>query len=211
MDDAVLLRAAGIDKRFGGRSVLRGVDLEVRAGECVALVGENGAGKTTLLRICAGLLRPDGGVVDRRAPIGYCPQEPGLFDLLTPVEHLVLFGTALGIGRGEARSTGGAVLDRLGMSADPAAVVRDLSGGTRQKLNLALALLGDPGILLLDEPYQGFDHGTYLNFWDLLADWRNEGKAVVIVTHLLAELSRVDRVVELSVARQAEPAVEAAA
>jgi ABC-type multidrug transport system ATPase subunit len=72
-----------------------------------------------------------------------------------------------------------------------------MSGGTRQKLNLALALLADPDVLLLDEPYQGFDRGTYVNFWDHCDRWREQGKAVVVVTHMLAELSRVDRVVEL--------------
>ena len=211
MEGAVLLRAAGIDKRFGRRLVLRGVDLDVGANEAVALVGENGAGKSTLLRICAGLLRPDTGVVTRFAPIGYCPQEPGLFDLLTPVEHLVLFGQAIGLTRHDARSQGSAVLERLGLSAGSTAVARDLSGGTRQKLNLALALLGQPGVLLLDEPYQGFDHGTYLNFWDLVDSWRQEGKGVLIVTHLLAELSRVDRVVELSVPGRPDRAREIAA
>jgi len=75
----------------------------------------------------------------------------------------------------------------------------DLSGGTKQKLNLALALLGDPKVLLLDEPYQGFDRGTYVNFWDHVDRWREESKAVVIATHMLAELDRVDRVVELAV------------
>ena len=193
------LRATGINKRFGRRLVLDSVDLQVGAGEVVALVGENGAGKSTLLRICAGLLRPDAGVVTHSTPIGYCPQEPGLFDLLTPVEHLILFGQGLGLSRHDATSEGAAILDQLGLHAGTAAVTRDLSGGSRQKLNLALALLGRPGVLLLDEPYQGFDHGTYLNFWGLVDSWRRDGKGVLLVTHLLAELTRVDRVVELAV------------
>ena len=103
------------------------------------------------------------------------------------------------------------MLERLGFSAGSTAVARDLSGGSRQKLNLALALLGQPGVLVLDEPYQGFDHGTYLNFWDLVDSWRQEGKGVLIVTHLLAELSRVDRVVELSVPSRSDQATEIAA
>lgn len=78
-------------------------------------------------------------------------------------------------------------------------MTRDLSGGTRQKLNLALALLTDPTVLLLDEPYQGFDRGTYVNFWDHCETWRRAGKSVVVVTHMLAELERVDRVIELPV------------
>ncbi len=209
LEASALLRAQGIDKRFGRRYVLQGVDLDVGAGEAVGLVGENGAGKTTLLRICAGLLRPEAGRVTHTAPVGYCPQEPGLFDLLTPEEHLVLFGAALGLSRDEARSQGGAVLDRLGLHPDGRVVARDLSGGSRQKLNLALALLGQPGVLLLDEPYQGFDHGTYVNFWELVECLREEGKGIVIVTHLLAELARVDRVVELRVPTDKDAAQEA--
>jgi ABC-type multidrug transport system ATPase subunit len=80
-------------------------------------------------------------------------------------------------------------------------VARSLSGGTRQKLNLALSLLGDPQVLLLDEPYQGFDRGSYVNFWDHVDRWRERGCATLVVTHMLAELSRVDRVVDLAAAR----------
>jgi ABC-2 type transport system ATP-binding protein len=76
--------------------------------------------------------------------------------------------------------------------------MRDLSGGTRQKLNLAIALLSDPTVLLLDEPYQGFDRGTYVNFWDHCQTWREQQKSVVVVTHMLAEFGRADRVVELA-------------
>ena len=195
------LSATGIVKSFGRRGALDGVDLEAQAGEAVAVVGENGAGKTTLLRICAGLLAADGGQVRRSGRVGYCPQQPGLVDLLTADEHLVLFGGALGLDRRTALSTGRAVLESLRFTAAGDTVARNLSGGTRQKLNLALALLGDPRILLLDEPYQGFDHGAYVDFWQHVDRWRREGRAVVIVTHLLAELDRVDRVVQLEVTR----------
>jgi ABC-type multidrug transport system ATPase subunit len=163
----------------------------------VALTGENGAGKSTLMRIGAGVLASDAGVVRAAAPIGYCPQEAGLFELLTADEHLVMFGRGSGLSRGEALRRGNAILGEFGYPLDERAVVRDLSGGTRQKLNLAIALLADPAVLLLDEPYQGFDHGTYVNFWDHCRTWRARGIAVVVVTHMLAELDRVDRVVEL--------------
>ena len=83
------------------------------------------------------------------------------------------------------------------LALPPAVPSTRVSGGTRQKLNLALALLADPTILLLDEPYQGFDRGTYVNFWDHCRTWRETGMAVVVVTHMLAELDRVDRVIEL--------------
>ena len=186
-----------VTKRFGRTTVLADVDLTVHGGEVVALTGENGAGKSTLMRICAGLVAADAGEVTVGGAIGYCPQVPGLFELLTADDHLVMFGRGAGIGRAEALARGHRILGEFGFPLHETAVTRDLSGGTRQKLNLALALLTDPAVLLLDEPYQGFDHGTYVDFWDHCNTWRRAGKAVVVVTHMLAELDRVDRVVEL--------------
>ena len=191
------LVAAKIGKRFGRTVILDGADLTLHGGEIVALTGENGAGKTTLMRICAGLIRADSGTVSVAGSVGYCPQIPGLFELLTAEDHLVMFGRAAGIDRTESLRRGHAILEEFGYPRRDRSVTRDLSGGTRQKLNLALALLADPAILLLDEPYQGFDHGTYVNFWDHCHVWREAGKAVLVVTHMLAELERADRVVEL--------------
>ena len=196
-----LLQATGIAKRYGRKVVLRDQTLRVGTGEAVALVGENGAGKTTLLRICAGLLAADSGRVEVAGRIGYCPQEPGLLELLTADEHLVYFGRGFDLSRARALDEGRRLLAEFGFDARDKTVVRQLSGGTQQKLNLVLALLGDPAVLLLDEPYQGFDRGTYVNFWDHVDAWRERGKAVVVVTHMLAELTRVDRVVELETTR----------
>jgi ABC-type multidrug transport system ATPase subunit len=191
------LLVSKVAKRYGRTTILSDVDLTVRGGEVVALTGENGAGKSTLMRICAGLIAADAGEVTVGGPIGYCPQVPGLFELLTADDHLVMFGRGAGLGRAEALQRGHAILAEFGYPLHERAVTRDLSGGTRQKLNLALALLTDPAVLLLDEPYQGFDHGTYVDFWEHCNVWRQAGKAVVVVTHMLAELNRVDRVVEL--------------
>jgi ABC-2 type transport system ATP-binding protein len=192
-----MLRAKGVNKRFGRRTVLRNQSLEVMPGEAVAIVGENGAGKSTLLRIMAGLLAPDGGCVRMVGRPGYCPQQPGLLDLLTVDDHLALFGAGLGFSPAEALAQGRSILGSLGYRPEPHRPVKFMSGGNRQKLNLALALLGEPEVLLLDEPYQGFDFGTYVNFWDNVDVWRSAGKAVVVVTHMLAELERVDRIVEI--------------
>lgn len=196
--------------RLGRSTVLREIDLTVGFGEAVAIVGENGAGKTTLLRLCAGLLAPTSGVVSRHGSLGYCPQEPGVVDLLDAEQHLVLFGSALGLRRTEAVRRGWQLLEAFGFPVADHTLAKDLSGGTRQKLNLALTLLGDPSILLLDEPYQGFDHGSYVDFWQHVDTWRRDGRAVLVVTHLLTETDRVDRVVEVrsgTVADREEPAV----
>ena len=191
------LVASGVCKSYGRTPVLRDVGLSVDAGEIVALTGENGAGKTTLMRICAGLLRADAGTVLVADRIGYCPQSPGLFELLTADEHLAMFGRGIGLSRVAALRRGHELLEEFDFPVGRKVVTVDMSGGTRQKLNLALALLCEPGLLLLDEPYQGFDRGTYVNFWDRCQTWRAEGKAIVVVTHMLAELNRVDRVIEL--------------
>ncbi|HVS67835.1 MAG TPA: ABC transporter ATP-binding protein [Mycobacteriales bacterium] len=187
----------GVSKAYRHAIVLDRVSMSVAGGEIVALTGENGAGKSTLMRICAGLLRADSGRVRVAGAVGYCPQTPGLFELLTADEHLVMFGRGLGLGRTTALRRGHELLDEFGFPVGARVVTAEMSGGTRQKLNLAVALLGDPGLLLLDEPYQGFDRGTYVNFWDHCRTWSDAGRAVVVVTHMLAELGRADRIVEL--------------
>jgi ABC-2 type transport system ATP-binding protein len=88
---------------------------------------------------------------------------------------------------------------------DHGSQIRHLSGGCQQKLNLTLALLGGARLLLLDEPYQGFDHGSYMNFWDHVERWSNQGIAVIVVTHMLADLELVDRVVALTAAQEEAP------
>jgi len=198
------LEATGICKAYGRRVVLDEVSLSVRAGESVAIIGENGAGKSTLLRICAGLMRPDRGKVSLAGRLGYCPQQPGLFDLLSADEHLGLLAPVLGLSRKEAIREGHRLLAEFAFPVAERTQTRHLSGGARQKVNLALALLGGPGVLLLDEPYQGFDHGAYVSFWERVARWTAEGLGVVVVTHLLADMELVDRVVELSIPHQPE-------
>jgi ABC-type multidrug transport system ATPase subunit len=194
-----LLDATGIGKRFGRKQVLAEVSLSVRRGEAVAVTGENGAGKTTLLRICAGVTRPDRGRLSVAGRVGYCPQEPGLFDLLNADEHLALFAPALGLPRQTALHDGRRLLAEFGFPVGDSSEVRHLSGGARQKLNLALALLGGASVLLLDEPYQGFDRGSYISFWEHVARWKADRMAVVVVTHLLTDVDLVDRVVELAI------------
>ena len=199
-----VLTASGLCHSYGDRKVLQDVSLTVCVGERVAIVGENGAGKTTLMRICARLLAPGAGTLEIDGRVGYCPQIPGLHDLLTPDEHLALFSPAMGLTRNEGIARGRELLAEFGFpTGDHGSQIRHLSGGCQQKLNLTLALLGGARLLLLDEPYQGFDHGSYMNFWDHVSRWSRQGIAVIVVTHMLADLDLVDRVVALTPVHEA--------
>lgn len=203
-----LLQAEGVRKAYGRRQILAGVDLSVRAGQLVGIVGENGAGKSTLLRILAGTLAADAGAVRLAGQLGYCPQQAILSESLTVRQHLRYFAAARrlpDLRRGED------LLDRLGYRQYRDQAVGALSGGTRQKLNLTLALLHDPDVLLLDEPYQGFDWETYLRFWDLVTDLRARGKAVVVITHLVFEQNRFDLLADLLDGRLIQRAAPAGA
>ncbi|WP_042410503.1 ABC transporter ATP-binding protein [Streptacidiphilus carbonis] len=194
------LRARELHKSYGRHRVLRGADLTVAPGELAGVVGENGAGKSTLLQILAGTLAADQGTVELGGTLGYCPQQPVLSDSLTVAQHLQYFAAAFrlpDLRRGEE------LLDRLGFRQYRDRTVGELSGGTRQKLNLTLALLHEPDVLLLDEPYQGFDWETYLRFWDLVGELREHGTAIVVITHLVFEQDRFDTLADLADGRLA--------
>ena len=193
----VVLHLTDVSARRGRRTVLSGVNLTIHRGEVVAVVGANGAGKSTLLQLCAGLLRASGGSVERTPNFGYAPQLDSLAPLLTVDEHLRLFGAARGIRQGRSISTGHRLLTRLGWTARGDQTAGTLSGGTQQKLNVALAQLDAPDLLLLDEPYQGLDALAYEDLWALISAWRASGAGVLLVTHLLRDVDLVDRVVEL--------------
>ena len=193
----VVLRLTDVSARRGRRTVLSGINLTIHRGEVVAVVGANGAGKSTLLQLSAGLLRASGGSIERTPNFGYAPQLGSLAPLLTVDEHLRLFGAARGIRQGRSISTGRRLLTRLGWTARGDQTAGTLSGGTQQKLNVALAQLDAPDLLLLDEPYQGLDALAYEDLWALIAAWRASGAGILLVTHLLRDVDLVDRVVEL--------------
>jgi ABC-type multidrug transport system ATPase subunit len=192
-----LLVAHDLAKAYGRlrrHRVLRDVSFSVAPGTLVGIVGENGAGKSTLLKILAGELRPDRGRVTLDGRLGYCPQEVILNETLTVAQHLDYFAAAYGI---RDLKHANELVDRLAYSQYRHATVATISGGTKQKLNLTLALMHDPRILLLDEPYQGFDWETYLRFWDLAAVLRARGCAVLIISHLLFDQQRFDALYQL--------------
>ncbi|MGA5412036.1 ATP-binding cassette domain-containing protein [Streptomyces lavendulocolor] len=200
-----LLAAAGVEKAYRHgpwpvrrtTPVLRGLDLTLAPGEVVGIVGENGSGKSTLMKILVGALAADAGTVTHTGRLGYCPQEPVVYERLTCDEHFELFGHAYAMtGEAERRSRR-EIYAALGFERYAGTRADQLSGGTLAKLNLGLALLADPEVLLLDEPYAGFDFDTYLKFWDLVAERRTAGRSVLIISHFVTDQERFDRIVEL--------------
>lgn len=188
------LEARGITKRYGRSTILRDVSFSLAAGSLVGIVGENGAGKSTLLRILAGELRPSGGAVALAGALGYCPQAAILNEALTVAQHIDYFRAAY---RLADTLRADELVERLGFARYRDTAVRALSGGSKQKLNLTLALMHDPAVLLLDEPYQGFDWETYLRFWELATELRQRGRAVLVISHLVYDRSRFDRLYTL--------------
>ncbi|MFJ5035247.1 ABC transporter ATP-binding protein [Streptomyces sp. NPDC088560] len=183
------MKVRGLRHAYGRRQVLRGIDLDLGPGVLVGIVGENGAGKSTLLKILSGELCPDAGTAFHQGRFGYCPQDVALNDALTVRQHLKFFQAAYGLTDLQRAEE---IMDELRFAeyADVRAGV--LSGGTRQKLSLTLALMHDPQVLLLDEPYQGFDWDTYQRFWRLADGLRAEGRSVLVVSHLAYDLERLD-------------------
>jgi ABC-2 type transport system ATP-binding protein len=201
---SAVVRLHGIRQGFGGQDVLAGVDLEVHRGEVLGLLGANGSGKSTLLRIISGIDRPQAGQVERgagqdgRAPrIGALLDPAWIDERLTCRQHLTIaFLYAQGrVRRVDVR----AALGRVGLSDAEDRRVKHLSLGMRQRLALALALVDSPDVLVLDEPLNGLDPDGVLWMRQLLLDFAESGRAVLLSSHLMAEMERIaDRVVLLS-------------
>lgn len=182
-----------VSKSFGPTQVLKDVSLRVAPGEVVALFGANGAGKTTLIRVAAGIARADGGRVlidgidlaadpsSAKRRIGWVPEQPQLYDDLTPSENLAFFGRLYGLSTDKATATADKLLDALSLSHRSLDPCGTLSHGMRQRLSLARALLHDPGVLLLDEPFEGLDaRGQVALTAELMG---GGGRAVLLATH----------------------------
>jgi ABC-2 type transport system ATP-binding protein len=195
----VTTEARGVTKRFGDRVALDDVSLRVDPGEMLAIIGPNGAGKTTLLSILAGILPPDAGSVSRPArEVGWVPQQPAVYGKLSVRENLRLFA------RLERVADPGAAVERMlaqtGLLDRADDELATLSGGNRQRVNIAVGLLADPPVLALDEPSSSLDPPQRERLWafvDALA--RRSGTAVVFTTHNVAEAERwADRVMVLA-------------
>ncbi|HEU0019649.1 MAG TPA: ABC transporter ATP-binding protein [Thermoleophilaceae bacterium] len=192
------LVAEGIVKRFGAREALRGVSLNAARGELVAVIGPNGAGKTTLLSILAGIQRPDAGSVDREPrEVGWVPQQAAVYGKLTVAENLRLFARLERVADPDA--TVAEMLALTGLADRAGDLAAELSGGNRQRVNIAIGLLGRQEVLLLDEPTAALDPRQRERVWEFVLGLAARGTTVVYSTHDLREAARhADRVLVLA-------------
>jgi ABC-2 type transport system ATP-binding protein len=199
----VALAIGGVRKRYGSREALRGVALELRRGERLAVVGPNGAGKTTLLSIVAGEQRADAGSVSL-APreVGWVPQRPALYGRLSVAENLRLFARLAHVA--EVETTVSAMLEQTELTARGDELVERLSGGNRQRVNVAIGLLGDPSVVVLDEPTTALDPAQRRRLWAFVAGLAERDTATLFSTHLVSEAAdHADRVLVLDEGEQA--------
>jgi ABC-2 type transport system ATP-binding protein len=184
-----VLDARDLGKRYGDRVALRGVSLSATAGELVAIIGPNGAGKTTLLSILAGIQKPDEGSISKApSEIGWVPQQAALYGKLTVAENLRLFA------RLERAPDPEAVVDRMldqtGLRERANDQVSTLSGGNRQRVNIAIGLLAEPEVLLLDEPSAALDPRQREKLWEFILELATSGTTVIYSTHNVQEADR---------------------
>jgi ABC-2 type transport system ATP-binding protein len=189
------VRADSISKRYGARDALRDVSFEVAEGEKVAVIGPNGAGKTTLLQILAGALEPTSGSVSLRPEeVGWVPQQPALYSKLSVSENLRLFARLEKVS--DVDAVVARMLDQTALGDRARDEVGELSGGNRQRVNIAIGLLGEPAVLLLDEPSAALDPRQRERLWEFIAAL---GTTVVFSTHDVGEAERfADRVLVLA-------------
>jgi ABC-2 type transport system ATP-binding protein len=185
---ASTIAARDLVKRYGDRVALKGVSLSAGRSELVAVIGPNGAGKTTLLSILAGIQAADEGEVDAAASIGWVPQQPALYGKLTVAENLMLFA------RLERSPDPAGTVDRMLELTDlrdrAGDQVSTLSGGNRQRVNIAIGLLGEPEVLLLDEPSSALDPRQRERLWEFILRLAGGGTTVVYATHHIQEADR---------------------
>ena len=189
---AAALEARGLVKEYGTRAALKGVDLEARAWELVAVIGPNGAGKTTLLSILAGVAPADEGEVSLPSgEVGWVPQQAALYRRLTVEENLLLFARLEG--REDPHASVEEMLELAGLEERRGEIVARLSGGNQQRINIAIGLLSRPVALLLDEPSVGLDPRQRARLWEFVGALAGRGTTVIFSTHDIQEAERYGR------------------
>ena len=198
-----MLKVHGLTKRYGDTEVVRGIDLNVRRGECFGLLGPNGAGKTTTLRLLLGLIEPDAGSIElagiavpqhareARMKVGVVPQMDNLDPDFTVRENLLAYGRYFGMDKTAIAARVPQLLEFAGLASKADAQIAQLSGGMKRRLTLARALVHDPDILFLDEPTTGLDPQARHLIWQGLRRLIAVGKTIVLTTHFMDEAERL--------------------
>ena len=191
--DAPTLVVRGVGMCFGERVALRDVSFEVARGELLAIIGPNGAGKTTLLSILGAIRKPDGGSVEQKGPnaekrIGWVPQQTAVYSKLTVAQNLRLFARLEKVD--DLDATVERMLEQTALSERADDELGSLSGGNRQRVNIAVGLLADPPVLLLDEPSGALDPRQRQRLWSFITTLTERGTSVVFATHDISEAER---------------------
>jgi len=192
----VVLQAIGLTKRYGDLFAVNDLSLEVYAGEVFGLLGPNGAGKTTSINMMCGLLKPDGGhvTIHLRSRVGVCPQEIVLWKKLTSLEQLQFIGEMYGLKASKVRQRSMHLLEQLDLVEKTHKLAKTLSGGMQRRLNIAMALVHDPEIVILDEPAAGLDPQSRVKVREYIKTLAQD-KTIILTTHNMDEAERLaDRV-----------------
>ena len=203
MSDLVV---AGVTMKFGGLVALSSVNLTVEKGRIQALIGPNGSGKTTLIHCLMGIYRFESGSIrvlehdvpgqklEVRRRTGFMPQEISIYQDLSPQENMLFYGRLYGLDDASIRQRTDRLFKFLDLEEKRSVASRTLSGGQRRRVSLGIALLPDPDLIILDEPTVGVDPLLRKQFWDHFQELKDQGKTILITTHITDEALRVDRV-----------------
>lgn len=209
MSQAPVIEIQELTKKFGEFTALDRLTLSVEAGQILGFIGPNGAGKTTAIRVMVGLLRPTSGLAricgadcvqetrKIKKLVGYMPDTFGSYDNMRVTEYLDFFGAAFGIGRRERQKRVGEVLETTGATWMKDRFVESLSHGMKQRIGIARTLLHDPKVLILDEPANGLDPQARIEMREILLRLADQGKTLIVTSHILPELSRICNVVAI--------------
>ncbi len=202
-----IIQIKNFSMKFGTKTVIKDLSFEVMRGEVFGFLGSNGSGKTTTLRALLGLYEPAGGellidgkqfAVEDGVKLGYLPEERGLYKKEKVIDTMIYFGRLKGLSQEEARTFSMNYLERVGLSDKAKTKLDKLSGGQQQKIQLGVTIMGDPELLILDEPTKGFDPVNRRLLMNIIEERQEAGATVVFVTHQMEEVERLcDRVVLL--------------